>query len=253
MVERKCLILCLLLLSSVSYSVKWSKNNVWKIQAGRTVPDGVLDFENIQFDTGYLQAVEGKTAWLRTYPISLGRDHVVKDMFINFSSTENAQVLMQLRSSEDDSILEQTYFSNSGAYSLQNIFHKEVYLSMEFTSNTVKMWSFGLTRQPEIVMNPEETAVRPGLLFYAEQVLDIHLRLRFPAYVDILVFDKYGTIIDYIAQNQLHSQGEYHYNWDPQFSSSARLHSGIYFIYFKTLSTEGKVVEDRKKFWLVHR
>ncbi len=245
----------ILMVVNFSFAEKWSKNNVWKYQAWQlNHQNNLLDFENLIIYEDYFKSKTMQNTWLRTPDISLGTDYVVKDMFVNFSTDDtNDRVLVQLHSSQDDSVLEQRYLSSLGVVPLQNIFEKQVYMTMEFQSTNIKVWSFGLTRQPEIVVKKDEVVVLPGLLFYSEQKLNIDLRLRFPAYIDIIVFDKFGTVIDYIAHSEFYKEGAYQFNWDPETSSTDYLHSGIYLIYIRTLSTDGKVVETEKQFWLVHR
>ncbi len=252
---KKGIVIFILLCHTALYSENWSKNGVWKYHASRLFQrNSLLDYENLDLQNYYFSSLSQAESWIRTPNIFVGTDYVVKDMFVNTDSIDtNDRIIFQLRQSDNDRLLEQGFIRGNSLIPLFNIFEKNIYLTMYFSSTNLKVYSFGITRQPELVVQKKELVLNPSLLFFGEEELEISLKLRFPAWLDIIIFDQNGTVIDNILKSEFYREGDYHFKWSPTQSSYPTLASGIYLVYIKTYSTEGKTVELESDFWMINR
>jgi hypothetical protein len=79
-----------------------------------------------------------------------------------------------------------------------------------------------------------------------ENTLDISFDINYPAYADILIFNKSGKIVDTVCKKKFFNEGTNSIIWDPAGSAAGDLYSGDYFIYFKAQSLNGKSAESVK-------
>jgi hypothetical protein len=238
---------------NILYSAPWSLNNVMKF-----TPDvlkgynKIIDFENFEIRTNYIEPSAESNCWLQSYNIEVGDDYVVSSAFINFDKTDsNSWVDLKIKDSGNDSIISEKRFSDAGKIDLINVFNKNIYLYLETSGSDIRIYSYGITRKPEVVMTSNDLIILPSVLFYEETSLKIDFTLRFPAFLDIIIFDKFGRITDYVSENEFFKEGNNSRFWEPTGSHSKELVSGTHFIYFKVKSTDGKIVEITQKFIFV--
>lgn len=253
---RKHLILVNLfsIIFASGFTLDWSRNHVWKFHALQ-VTNGLLmdDFDSVLFEKNWLMTDHQNSGWLETEEISVGNDFVVANAFINMKSEiPGSGVRISLKDAESDETIKEQFFTDTGKMELLNVFNKQIKMVLELIGQDVRVFSFGLTRKPEIVMKTDEVIVLPDLLFYQEESLKIDFTLHFPAFLDVILFDKRGKIIDYIAQRAFFREGENTLFWEPESSSSEVLISGAHVVYFKVRSIDGKMVEITKPFVFVH-
>lgn len=253
----KLLPLLIILCVNPFYGLKWSKNHVLKYNAaGLSNFTSLIDYENLFIDKEYIHLIEGATkAWLRTEEIDIGQDFVLSSAFINFKSplintnSSNNLVLLKVLNSDNDELIEEKWFSASGKIDIINRFEKQVNLVLEILDPTVQLASFGLVRQPEVVLQAKEAEISPIYLYYTESLLKIVFQLHFPATLDIILFDNQGRIIDHAAKKQFFQEGWNYVFWDPELNG--KIKSGNHQIYFKALSTDNKLFEITKPFYFI--
>lgn len=215
-----------------------------------------------QFDT-VLIPVNGTTAkfepktngWFRTYSVEVGDKYILDSAFINLEiDNSNSYVVMRVRNEEDDEIIQEKIFRQTGNMDLVNIFNKTVYISMELVGDGIRVYSFGLGRTEEIIMNDTDIHISPDMCFYGEDILTIDYTLNVPSWMDIIIFDANGGIIDYILEDWYLTEGDYLLAWNPLKSSAGyELPSGTYFVYFNAESVNDKNYQTTKSFLFVNR
>lgn len=225
---------------------EWSLNNVIKYNPENSSNYAkMIDYENISILASGIRATDSAAgAWFQSYPVDVGSDYILSGAFINLYATDtNSYAVLSVRDSENDALIQSRTFRQSGQIDLVNMFVKNVYLHAEIRGGGIQVLSYGLTRKPEIIITPDDLTIKPALLFYEENVLRMDFTLRYPAFIDVILFDKYGTIIDTIVRKEFFSEGDNFLYWEPSPASHRKLVSGTHHIYFKVLSTDGKQVE----------
>ncbi len=231
------------------YGIQWSRNNVLKFTpVSISNFENIHDYENIDIGHDFIQPSLDTNSWIQTCRQNIGDDFVLTSSFINFTteSTDSFLTLKLINSANDDVISEKK-LNQSGKIDLVNVFNKNIYLQIENKGKDIKIYSFGLVRRRELVATSNDIFISPPILFFEEENLKIDFSIRFPANLDVIIFDKNGKIIDYIAKNELFSEGSNILLWDPSVSKSTSLISSKYLIYFKIKTTDGKetgIVKD---------
>lgn len=250
---RQFLIFIFLTISVSLYSYEWSKNNIMKFYSKHD-KSKIEDYENINFEEYYFAATSISNSWMHTKNIAVGTNYVVSSLFVNIENhNNNDYAILMVRDSENDEILSKQVFYKTGSTKLKNMFQKKVYISLELIGTNIRVLSYGVKRIREVIIKLGEISIYPPVYFYGEGDLFIDFKLRFPAKLDIVIFDEQGTIIDYVSKKQLLKEGRYAFRWNPLTSSSTDMASGIYFVYFKALSIDGKKIEISKKFRFVNK
>ncbi len=249
----KKIIVVLVLIFNNMFCLQWSRNNVIKFTPDLVKNfDNIMDFENIDFQEEYIKPVGNTNSWLVSYPIDIGRDFAVTEAFINFeSSSTNSYVTLIVKDNENDEIIKGGIFYRSGKIDLINVFKKSVSIYIENVGSEIKIYSFGLVRKKDMIISDSDISISPEILFFDEDDLRIDFSLNFPSFLDVILFDKNGKIIDYTAKGQFFREGKNTLYWHPSESSSPNLISGTYQIYFKAKTSDGKEVETIKEFIFV--
>lgn len=273
-------------LASSAYPLEWSRNNIIKISADNvmssrfvTEAHGVIATNSkILPQPGYpaqtaleaasewrsmpqgddpaiLASTVPLNPWLRTDPISVGSNYILASAFVNMaSSAPDSYVVMRLRNRFTDEVLFERRFDGASSCPLTDVFDKEIVMTLEFYGNSLEVYSFGLKRLLEELIKPEDVALSPALMFYGEDDLRIDFKLRAPSWLDVIVFDKNGTLIDYVVNKTFLNEGEYTYRWDPLRSSTrGQLASGLYYVYFSARSMDGQTAEVSRSFEFVNK
>lgn len=242
----------LLFLAVPMFGLDWSRNHVYKInQAAWSVQDGIADDNNIDWGRKFVSPAAETNSWLRTLTIEVGEETLLKEAFINMEKSAVGFVRLTLHNADDDSVIASKDFYDTGRMDLINVFERSVYLTLDFFGSGLKVYSFGVVRKPMVMIVPEEVMILPEMLFYSEESLAVQFELRYPAYLDILVFDQSGRIIDYAARKQFFREGPNLVFWNPEESTSPILTSGLHLVYFRVKSMDGKTVEIARKFLFV--
>ncbi len=280
---KRLAVLILLLAANASYSVEWSRNNIVKFTAdtlrpGRELTEShglVLSNSRITALPGYsnanaswgglessdpeaasiLSATVTSNPWLRTEPISVGDEFILGSVFVNMTSSDpGSYVVLRIRDLFSDDIIFERRFDTTASFPLVNVFNKNVVLTLEFYGDSAEVYSFGVKRIFERLMEDNDIDLNPGLLYYGEGPLDIRFLLRVPSVMDIVLFDNNGALVDYILRKEYLPEGEYSYEWEPLDTTSRHeLLSGLYYVYFSAKSIDGKSVELSKCFQFVNR
>lgn len=248
--------LILLLLASASlFGLDWSRNHVYKFTAPLLQNfETVADYQNLEVMPEFIQPTVSSNSWLSTYPLDIGNDFVVSEAFVNFQSENtNSYIFLQLRNCRDDRILSEKQLFHSGKMDLINIFDKRVYLNLEAVGQDLKIYSFGLVKKTEVVMTESDAIIIPDILFFDEASLTVQFYLHFPAYLDIILFDPKGNIIDYLTKKQFFKEGQNFLDWEPEDSKSEFLKSGPLYVYFRVRSLDGKELEINKNILFVKK
>jgi hypothetical protein len=253
------IVLILLFAFSGAYSLDWSRNDVFKFTPSRVSNfDGLLDYENIEINPYYLTFSAGSNSWFRTADIEVGSNYVLSTLFVNLDITNNclsmnntnSYVVLKIKDSRNDRVIQEKAFVTSGSLTLSNVFNKQIYIWAELYGEGIQIYSFGLSRMPEVILQKKETALSPLLLFYGEENLSIDFTLHFPAFLDIIIFNSQGKIVDNLASQQFFKEGRYKIQWNPAYCASKFLISGSNWVYFKVRSVDGKESEITRKFSL---
>lgn len=250
--------LLLVLAGLVGFSVQaaaedWSRNNVIKFTPELLKKfDRIRDYENVAVTEGGIFAVSPTNAWLQSYPIEIGADSVLASAFINLEVTNpssKSYAVLKVRNAGNDSLIQKKTFYRSGKIDLQNIFRKTVTVGVELYGTDVRLLSFGLTRKPEVIITADtnDLLITPPVLFYNEKILRIDFSLRYPAVLDVILFDRNGKIVDSIARKSYFSEGTNTLFWYPGKNSATGRHQ----VYFKVVAIDGKEVELIKDFIFV--
>ena len=232
----------------------WSRNQILKTRAidyNNVLP--FFDYENIQDKGAYFCAVTNGKSWLRSPDITVGDNFVLNSVFAHFDAPSNSTLTLTIRDAIDDSVLNRQVLFKTGSLSLRNLFKKDIYLTLNFDNANLKLYSFGLTRIKEKVMTPADLKLSPHTLFYDSDTLSINFRLRFPAFVDVVIFDMNGSIVEYLEKNDFFTEGNYKLTWNPRENKNLTQASGIYNLYIKSISTDGKTTELSKSFRFVYK
>lgn len=238
---------------TAAFAEDWAKNDVIKFTPGNVRNyEKIKDYENILVLSDRIIASAPANAWLESYPIDVESNFILSSAFINLENTNttgNSFAVLKVRNSGNNALIQQKAFSRSGKIDLLNVFNKTVTVTIELSGPGISILSYGLTRKPEVVMTQSDLTITPPVLFYSEQILRIAFSLRYPALLDVILFDKHGKIVDVIAKNSFFSEGENSLYWEP----GERNVSGKHQIYFKVRSTDGKDLELLKDFIFVNK
>jgi hypothetical protein len=251
--KRLLLTIPLLLLLCTFFGSSFSRNNIIKFSAANVKNfELIADYQSIEIFPEFIQATAESNAWLQTYPVDIGNDFVPNSVFVNFTSERsNSGVILQVRDSQNDNLIREKFFYKSGKMDLVNIFNKHIYLNLDILGSDIRIFSYGIVRKPEVIITSNEALILPEVLFFDESSLNIDFFLHFPAYLDIILFDNHGNVIDYVAKSAFYKEGQNSLIWEPLQSQSKTLKSGPHYIYFKVRSIDGKIVEITKKFLFV--
>jgi hypothetical protein len=247
------IILILVFLFNSMFGLQWSRNDVLKFTPDLAKNfDNIMDFENIDIQQEFIQPAGNTNSWLVSYPIDIGKDYVVTEAFVNFqSSSTNSYVVLIIKDNENDEIIKGGVFHKSGKIDLINVFQKSVSIYIENIGTDIKIYSFGLVRKKDVIITDSDISILPEILFFEEDDLRIDFSLSFPSFLDVILFDKNGKIIDYAAQGQFFREGKNTLFWHPATSSSWNLISGTDQVYFKAKTADGKEVQLIKEFIFV--
>lgn len=251
---KKMFLFILLISSAVAaFAEDWAKNDVIKFTpASVSNFDRIKDYENIEVLPDRIVATGSTNAWLETYPIDVGDNYILTSAFIsleNTNTTGHSFAVLKVRNSGNNSLIQQKTFTRSGKIDLLNVFNKNVTVILELFGPGISVLSYGLTRKPEVVMTSNDLIITPPVLFYGEQILKVSFSLRYPAFLDAILFDRNGKIVDIIAKNSFFPEGDNSLYWEP----GARNVSGKHQLYFKVRSTDGKELEILKDFIFVNK
>jgi len=249
------IIMISVLLNVTAYGAEWSINQVMKFTpAIINNYNGIADYESIKIEKDFLTLQDSANGWLQTETISLEKDYILSSAFVHFTqvktekaSTNSRVKLCLINEDTGKTILEKIFFS-SGSMDLTNVFYENYSLRLEIYGSDILIESFGLTRKKLVIINTNEIIVKPDILFYGEEKLNIKFNLFYPVFLDIILFNEKGTIIDYLSQRKLFKEGTYNIEWDPEQSKSPNLSSGKYIVYFNIKALNGKQIEATKKF-----
>lgn len=254
---KKTFLFILLAFPAAVFPGDWANNDVIKFTpAGVQNFDRIRDYENILVLTDRIAAAAPTNAWLESYPIDVGSNYILSSAFINLenansSSSAPAQsyAVLKVKNSGNNALIQQKTFTRSGKIDLLNVFNKDVTVMVEIVGQGISVLSYGLTRKPEVVMTDRDLVITPPVLFFSEQILRVSFSLRYPALLDVILFDRHGKIVDVIAKNAFFSEGDNSLYWEP----GAKNVSGKHQIYFKVRSTDGKELEIVKDFIFVNK
>jgi hypothetical protein len=249
-------IISAIILSILSiFSARWARNDVFKFYGADKKEDTfLLDFENVNFENEFIRPLSYTNGWIRSKNVFVGEGYVFSSVFVNaeFHNT-NSYIQLDVRNAFNDEIIQRGKLTKTGGVPLVDVFDKNVYVSLEFVGSDIRLYSFGIRRKLARVLGEGDISIFPTVFFYGEGNLFIDFRLRFPATLDIIVFNSEGAIIDYIVSNQYLREGRYSFEWDPRFSAAKGLPSGAYFVYFNAESIDGKKIRITKRFDFVNR
>ncbi len=250
---RSSLILFFCFSWSLFFGVDWSQNNVIKFTPDNLSNyEGLEDYNNIGTSNGYFTPLSDTNSWILTSGIPLEENYVFSSAFVNLARadesgvTTNSYVTLKIFDNADGETISKQVFYKSGAFELNNIFLKNVVIYLEITGSDIQLFSFGMTRKELSLINTNEFEISPSILFSGENTLDISFSINYPAYTDILIFNKFGKIVDSVCKKRFFNEGTNSVIWDPENSPVSDLVSGGYFIYFKALSLNGKSAEAVK-------
>ncbi len=235
---------------SMFFAVEWSMNNTIKFNSDKLSNfDGLQDYNNIVISNGYISPSAESNSYLLTSGIPIDDNYVFSSAFVNIvdNGGSNSYVTMKVFDNADSENIRKQVFYKSGSFELNNIFLRNVTLCLEFTGSDVQVYSFGLTKKGLSLINTNEFIIDPSILFSGENTLNISFSINYPAYTDILIFNKYGKIVDSVCKKRFFNEGTNSVIWDPGTSSVQDLISGGYFIYFKAVSLNNKTAEAVKK------
>lgn len=280
---RKLTCLFILFFAPTLHAVEWSRNDIVKFTAsslrigselseirGIRITNSTItgDPSMIEADTAWgvlsgsetdstaiLSTTVPRTPWLRTETISVGDSFMLGSAFVNMKvSDPDSYVLFVIRDLFTDDIIFEHRFDSTVSIPLVNVFNKEVTVALEFYGQGAEVYSFGLRRIFERLIETNDVALSPSMLFYGEEPLDIRFKLRVPSWMDVIVFDNSGKLVDYVLKETYLEEGEYLYQWEPlQTSSIHELTSGMYYVYIRARSLDGKCAEISRRFQFANR
>ncbi len=234
---------------------EWSRNDVLKYAAGRAEGySRMLDHENVTVGEFDLRASVATNAWIITRPVFVGENHILAGAFLNLDDAvtdPSSFAVLSVRDSTSDRVIREQIFTNSGRMGLENVFQKNVYLRLELFGTNVSVLSYGLVRQPEVIMTEDDLRISPAVLFDRENILRIHFTLRHPAVLDVILFDRSGRIVETLVKEDFFPEGDNFLYWEPPAVGARHLASGSHLIYFRARSTDGKTVELTRRFIFV--
>ena len=250
---RSGIILFFLFSSSILFSINWSENNTIKFNSDRlTNYNDLLDYSNIEITNGYITSASDSNCWLISSDISVDDDFVFSSAFVNFTVADdngissNSSVTLKVFDYEDAENMHQEVFYKSGSFELNNIFLRNVTIYLEIHGADTHVYSFGVTKKQLSLINTNDLHIIPSILFSGENTLNISFSINYPAYTDILIFNKYGKIVEPVCKKKFFNEGTNSVIWDPETSPVRDLVSGGYFIYFKAVTLNGKSTEAVK-------
>ncbi len=251
---RNNLVIILCFLSSMLFGIEWSDNNVIKFNSTNLF-DNLQDYDNISAGDGFISSSSADTnaAWLLTCGITINDNYVFSSAFVNMAVTDadeaasNSYVTLKIFDNNDGEIIHKQVFYKTGSMELNNIFLKDASIYLEIAGGNAIVYSFGITRKGLSLLQTNDLSITPLIIFNGESTLNISLSLNYPALVDILIFDKKGTVIDAVCRQRFFREGMSALTWDPGSSRIPGLASGNYFIYFKAETLSGKSAEIVKK------
>ena len=256
----KFLIVFLVLLTVPMYSLHWSMNHILKL-----TPLNLSNYENIRdyslFNIGesFLTPLSESNSWMVSENINVGNKSVLDNAFINMKSrSTDSYVVLKLRNGYDDTVIQSEIFYQSGKLDLPDVFDGNVSIWLETVGTNIEIYSFGLVRKDKIILKDEDILILPDELYYQENSLEINFTLRFPAILDIIIFDRNGKIIETISRKQSFNSGKNIFYWTPvskelETKEGNELVSGTHLIYFLVKAPRFKTQEFLKKFLFVNR
>lgn len=242
------------LCSATSFGVGWGKNGVYKYDLKDTVfSKTMIEYRNIAVNNQKLYPTEDTNCFLKTYNIFVGSEYHIESAFINMETSDtDSYAALSVYDSFTDFLLGSKTFTGSGIISIPNCFEKDIYLTLELVGTNISVFSFGLKRVKSTIIGGGSFLIGPDICFYSETNVTVDFRLQIPSTLDVIVFDKYGTIIDYIGRQQYFAAGDVRLEWNPMLSRANTLESGICFIYIKAVSIENEVAEFTRRFRFIH-
>lgn len=245
---RSSLVFFLFFACPLLFGTDWSDNNVIKFTPeGLSNFMGLQDYNGINIGGGFLAPAADTNCWLLTEGIRLDNDYVFSSAFVNISEGgSNSYVTLKVFDNSDGETVRKQVFYRSGSFEMNDIFLRNAVIYLEITGSDIQVFSFGMTRKELLLFNTNEFIINPSILFSGENTLDISFDINYPAYTDILIFNKYGKIVDTVCKNAFFNAGTNSIIWDPGSPPPADLRSGDYFIYFKARSLNGKTAESVK-------
>ncbi len=251
------LIIILFFCFTFSYGMDWSENNVLKFNSSSLKDyQNLLDYENITIGDEFISSTNNTNSWLLSSDITLDNNYILSGAFVNIGRTDengvsNSYVFMRIFDNDNGQMLQEKTFYNTGSLELKNIFIKNASLYLEIVGTDIQLYSFGLVRKELALLETNDLVIIPDTLFYEENILKVDFNLHYPSIVDIILFDKNGTIIDYICQKAYFHEGQNSLSWNADSSRNKQLSSGTYFIYLKARTLNGKEGEIIKKLLFV--
>jgi len=251
------IIYSVLFINNILIPINWSKNNIFIFTPLQIISNSLLqDYNSIELNSNIIIISNNDNSWLKTENIYVGSDYFPSSFFINFNKNNNDHnqfIKFILRDSHNDNILFSYDFYNLGAVTFSNIIEKNIYIQLEFYGDSFEIFSFGLGRTKIKIINENDISIEPNQVLYGEDLLKIKFYLNYPFIIDIIIFDKDGKIVTYLAKNELFYNGENILIWDSKKHKSDILGSGIYFVYFLIYIDDFRYKEIIKKFRFINK
>lgn len=227
---------------------QWSRENLYKYSIlDRDSEAEVLDGTDYQWKNNGIFFL--RNGWLRTDNINIGKDFVLNGVFIN----AEGRFVFRVRDMQTEEVLFETIFDSEGAKQLNSPITGNVYLQLVSLKEHSILYAFGVKRIPLDVIQDKDLKLDRSVIFEGEDPLRIMFATHYSSYVDVLIFDQSGRIVDILAKDQLYSEGQHELLWNPQDKSLLNSKSGHYVAYFKAKTESGFKQEASHFFYFIRK
>lgn len=218
---------------------KWSVNHVFKVSVKNTHSfSWISDWENLSFTSKGIFPITNTPGWLAVLDLSCDEDFLFSHVFVDFEG--KGAVIVEVRSSENNTLLTNVSLAESGSVFLENIFQKRIDVWLYLNPSTT-LYSMGIVRKKETPLTIHDVFLQPKIVYYPERILSIDMTIKSPAWIELELYNKRGDRLASLIPLSFYQAGPLSLQWTPLSSLKQYLMSGSAYVYIRyRTSTSGK-------------